>query len=105
MTSTLINKLRLSDGQVVIEIRGEVDVAHAERVRQVLLQASAERPTVLVVDLMFVTFIDSTGIGALAAGYNAARSLGVRFAARRPSPFIETQLRQTGLYDVLTADR
>jgi anti-anti-sigma factor len=91
----------LSDGRVVVEIRGEVDVVHAERVRQVLLQASADRPTVLVVDLLYVTFIDSTGIGALAAGYNAARRLGVR----RPSPFIETQLRQTGLYDVRTADR
>ena len=105
MTTTLINKLRLSDGRVVVEIRGEVDVGHADRVRRVLLQASAERPTVLVVDLLYVTFIDSTGIGALAAGYNAARRLGVRFAVRRPSAFIETQLRQTGLYDVLTTER
>ncbi len=104
MTTTLI-KLRLSDGQVVVEIRGEVDVAHAERLRQVLLQASAERPTVLVVDLLYVTFIDSTGIGALAAGYNDARHLGVRFVVSRPSPFIETQLRQTGLHDLLTPDR
>lgn len=105
MTTTLINKLRLSDGRAVVEIRGEVDVAHADRLRQVLFQSSAERPTVLEVDLLYVTFIDSTGIGALAAGYNAARSLGVRFVVRRPSPFIETQLRQTGLYDVFTADR
>ena len=50
-----------------------------------------------------MTFIDSTGIGALAAGYNAARSCGVPFTIRQPSPFIVTQLRQTGLYDVLTA--
>jgi len=105
VTTTLINKLRLSDGRVVVEIRGEVDVGQADRVRQVLLHASAERPTVLVVDLLYVTFIDSAGIGALAAGYNAARRLGVHFAVRRPSPFIETQLRQTGLYDVFTTER
>jgi anti-anti-sigma factor len=105
VTPTLINTLRPSDGGMVVEIRGEIDVVHAERLRQVLVDASRERPTVLVVDLLYVTFIDSTGIGALAAGYNAARRFGVRFAIRRPSPFIVTQLRQTGLYDVLTTDR
>src|SRR5258706_4395770 len=97
--------MRPSYGGMIVEIRGEVDVVHAERLRQVLLDASRQRPTALVVDLVYVTFIDSTGIGALAAGYNAAHRIGVRFAIRRPSPFIVTQLRQTGLYDVLTADR
>ena len=104
MTTTLINTMRLSDGGMIVEIRGEIDVVHAERLRQVLLDASRQRPTVVVVDLVYVTFIDSTGIGALAAGYNAAHRLGVPFTIRRPSPFIVTQLSQTGLYDVLTAD-
>jgi anti-anti-sigma factor len=104
VTTTLITTLRLSDGGIVVEIRGDIDVVHADRLRQVLVDASRERPTVLVVDLLYVTFIDSTGIGALAAGYNAARRLGVPLAIRRPSPFVVTQLRQTGLYDTLTAN-
>jgi anti-anti-sigma factor len=103
VTTTLITALGLSDGGIVVEIRGEIDVAHADRLRQVLLDASRELPTVLVVDLLYVTFIDSTGIGALAAGYNAARRVGVTLVIRSPSPFIETQLRQTGLYETLTA--
>src|SRR6266508_173395 len=41
---------------------------------------------------------------ALVAGCHAARSLGVRFAIRRASPFIVARLRQSGLYDTLTAD-
>jgi STAS domain len=68
MTATLINTLRGSDGGIAVEVRGEIDVASAERLRQVLTDASRQRPTVLVVDLLYVTFIDSTGIGALAAG-------------------------------------
>ena len=103
--STTISPLRGSDGGIVVEVRGEIDVANADRLRQELTDASCERPTRLTVDLLFVTFIDSTGIGALAAGYNAARRLGVPFTIRQPSPFLETQLRQTGLYDLLTADR
>src|SRR5262245_44131828 len=97
--------MRGSDGGTVVEIRGEIDVANSDRLRQLLVVAGRELPTVLIVDLLYVTFIDSTGIGALAAGYNAARSAGVRFAIPAPSPFIETQLRQTGLYDVLVPDR
>jgi anti-anti-sigma factor len=101
----LINTMRGSDGGMVVEVRGEIDAAHAGRLRQVLLDASRQRPTALVVDLLYLTFIDSTGIGALAAGYNAARSRGVHFAVRQSSPFIVTQLRQTGLYDAFTAER
>jgi len=103
MGTTLINTLRGSDGGIAVEVRGEIDMANAERLRQVLTDTSGQRPTQLVVDLLYVTFIDSTGIGALAAGYNAARSCGVPFTIRQPSPFILTQLRQTGLYDLFTA--
>jgi len=100
----MITTLRPSDGSIVVEIRGEIDVVHADRLRQALLDASQQRPTVVVVDLRYVTFIDSTGIGALAAGYNAARRLGVRLTIRQPTPFIVTQLQQTGLYTTLTAE-
>jgi anti-anti-sigma factor len=103
MGTALINTLRGSDGGIAVEVRGEIDMATAERLRQVLTDTSHQRPTQLVVDLLYVTFIDSTGIGALAAGYNAARGCGVPFTLRQPSPFIVTQLRQTGLYDALTA--
>lgn len=101
MTPTFINILRGSDGGLVVEVRGEIDMANAERLRDLLSRASRERPTAVIVDLLFVTFIDSVGIGALAAGYNAARQYGVPFLLRQASPFIITQLRQTGLYEVL----
>jgi anti-anti-sigma factor len=101
---TLINTLRGSDGTIVVEIRGEVDVASTDRLRLVLRDAARIRPTAVIVDLLYVTFIDSTGIGALAAGYNAARTYGVPFEVRQARPFILTQLRQTGLYEVLVAD-
>lgn len=49
-----------------------------------------------MVDLLYVTFIDSTGLGALVAGYRVARGVGVPFTIRQPSPFLETQLREVG---------
>jgi anti-sigma B factor antagonist len=102
---TLINTMRGSDGAVVVEIRGEIDLASTDRLRRVLRDAARIRPTAVIVDLLYVTFIDSTGIGALAAGYNAARAYGVPFEVRQARPFILTQLRQTGLYEALVDGR
>ena len=102
MGGMLINVMRTAAGEAVLEIRGEIDAANAERLRRALTGASRERPNAVVVDLLYVTFIDSVGIGVLAAGYNAARRLGVPYRVRRASPFISRQLLQTGLYEVLT---
>jgi anti-sigma B factor antagonist len=52
-----------------------------------------------VVDMLHVTFVDSTGIGALAAGQNAARLVGVGFSVSNPTPFVRQQLRMMGLSD------
>jgi anti-anti-sigma factor len=106
MTAALINTSRAADGTFLAEIRGEIDIETAHRLRAVLADA-ADRllPTRVVVDLLYVTFIDSTGIGALAAGRNAAHRRGIPFTVRQPSGFVVAQLRQTGLYEALTADR
>jgi hypothetical protein len=64
------------------------------------------RPIRVVVDLLYLTFTDSTGIGALVAGRNAACAVGVGFTMRHPSSFVAAaQLRQAGLYEALTTDR
>ena len=54
----------------------------------------------IIVDLTFVTFMDSMGIGTLVAGYNAAREIGARFVLRNPSEFVHRQLRVTGLAEM-----
>jgi anti-anti-sigma factor len=103
--SATIHTQRATDGCVVVDIRGEIDVSSTDRLRQILVDtANRLRPTRIVVDLRHVTFIDSTGLSALAAGSNAARALGVGFTVRNPSPFVVTQLRQTGLYDVMMTE-
>jgi anti-sigma B factor antagonist len=53
------------DGAVVLSLGGELDLYNAEEVRGALLEACAEGPTVLVVDLEDVRFIDSTALGVL----------------------------------------
>ncbi|MDI6105537.1 STAS domain-containing protein [Actinoplanes sp. NEAU-A12] len=92
---------RQADGAVVVDVRGTLDATTIDAVRAALLDAlQRDRPGLMTVDLTFVTFMDSMGIGMLVAGYQAARDLGARFVLRNPSEFVLRQLRITGLTDL-----
>jgi anti-sigma B factor antagonist len=101
MGEAVMTTRRQADGAIIVDVRGTLDAATVDAVRTAL-QATLqqERPPVLVVDLTFVTFMDSLGIGALVTGYNAAREVGTRFVLRNPSEFVHRQLRVTGLADM-----
>jgi anti-sigma B factor antagonist len=76
------------DGAVVLKLAGELDLYNAEEVRGALLDACADQPEVLVVDLEEVRFIDSTALGVLIeARSRMADSSGFRLAA----PGLETR--------------
>jgi anti-sigma B factor antagonist len=101
-----IHTSRVNDGAVLLDVRGEIDMAVADRLHDALVDvATRVRPGQIVVDLLHVTFIDSTGLGALARGRNAAYRTGIGFAVRHPSAFVARQMRQTDLYDTLVMDR
>jgi anti-sigma B factor antagonist len=54
-----------NDGAVIVKLGGELDLYNAHVVRDALLEACAEAPDRLVVDLSEVKFIDSTALGVL----------------------------------------
>jgi anti-sigma B factor antagonist len=100
VSGALLNTRRLADGAVIVEVRGELDVSSSADLHTALIDTVTNvRPIRIVVDMMHVTFLDSTGIGALAAGQNAARSVGVSFAVGNPAPFVRRQLQLMGLSD------
>lgn len=92
---------RQADGAIIVDVRGTLDAATVDALSTALLATlQQQRPPVLVVDLTFVTFMDSVGIGALVHGYHAAREVGTRFVLRNPSEFVHRQLRVVGLADM-----
>jgi anti-anti-sigma factor len=101
MGEAVMTTRRQSDGVLVVDVRGTLDAATVDALREALLSTlQAQRPATMIVDLTFVTFMDSMGIGALVTGYNAAREVGTRFVLRNPSEFVHRQLRVTGLADM-----
>ncbi len=101
MGEAVMTTRRQADGAIVVDVRGTLDAATVDALRETLVSTlGSQRPTSMIVDLTFVTFMDSMGIGALVAGYNAAREIGTRFLLRNPSEFVHRQLRVTGLAEM-----
>ncbi|MEV6600921.1 STAS domain-containing protein [Actinoplanes sp. NPDC051346] len=92
---------RQADGAIVVDVRGSLDAATVDALRDALVGTlHGERPALMIVDLTFVTFMDSMGVGALVTGHNTARETGTRFVLRNPSEFVHRQLRVTGLAEL-----
>jgi anti-sigma B factor antagonist len=101
MGEAVMTTRRQADGTIVVDVRGMLDAATVDALRAALITTlHGERPAMMVVDLTFVTFMDSMGVGALVAGHNAARETGTRFVLRNPSEFVHHQLRITGLAEM-----
>lgn len=76
------------DGAVVVQLTGELDLYNAHAVRDELFAVAARGPDRVVVDLSAVTFIDSTGLGAL---IEARTRLTNRSAFLLAAPGFETR--------------
>jgi anti-sigma B factor antagonist len=93
------------DGVTTLVVSGELDVASCGELRECGEQA-AQRNAIsqLRIDLAGVSFIDSTGIGALVAIRNAADSAGVPVVFSQPSAKVLGVLELTRLTDVFTIE-
>jgi anti-sigma B factor antagonist len=84
------------DGQVLLAVAGDLDIASAAEFRDVGLRALGIDPVTLVLDLTEVPFIDSSGIAVLVLLRRKARSRrsDLRLVTHRR---IDSVLRVTGL--------
>lgn len=90
---------RESDGQAVVVLRGEFDVAHAVKV-MAAIKAVTERGREIIVDLAGLEFIDSSGVAALARARKHARQLGGDLLLAAPQQQVIRVLALTRLLDV-----
>lgn len=86
---------------VTVRLRGEVDVQNVDQVRLRLADALQGRPGGIIVDLTALSFIDSTGLGAIIFGFQRARDAGVTFALTRPTPGVRQTLVLSGMLEVI----
>ena len=89
------------DGACVLSVDGEIDLAVVDeliaRMRDCLARTEA-----LEIDFGGVTFIDSSGLGALVLVRNEAADQGKSFALVNVREFARRLLQLSGLHDTLT---
>jgi anti-anti-sigma factor len=86
------------DGVQVVSLYGQLDLANAQRVREVLVTAAG---STLVVDLSGLHFMDSSGIAALLGARNEITGAGREFELRGAQGIVRRVLEVTGLSHLL----
>jgi anti-sigma B factor antagonist len=86
-----------ADGQTLIALVGELDIASAPRFEEGLAEVEADTPGTVVLDLRRVDFIDSTGLRAVIGADERARTAGRRLVVVRGPAAVERVFNVTQL--------
>jgi anti-anti-sigma factor len=87
--------------QITVVVAGELDMAGAPPLRQLLVDALQYTPRRVVIDLAALAFIDSTGLGTLVGAHKRAKSNGAELVLRHPTRSVMKVLEMTGLDRVM----
>jgi len=80
---------RQSEGQVILDVSGDIDLAHSPAMRKVLLGEIKDKRTPRVfLNLNKVRYIDSSGIASLVEGLKASRDQGSKMILYGLSPTV-----------------
>jgi anti-sigma B factor antagonist len=90
-----------AEKNVVVAPVGDLDLATAPALREMLIELVAAGMVRVVVDLADVTFIDSSGLGILVGAAKRLEAANGRLAIRNPRPQAQQVLELTGLDEVL----
>jgi anti-anti-sigma factor len=77
-------RIERSPDRDCVVVHGELDIYTAPSLERAVLEVERARPLLLVIDLMGLSFIDSTGLSVLLAAAERARREGRRLIVVRP---------------------
>ena len=103
MTALHVSRPTHGSSPGVVAVAGDLDVASAAGFVEAVA-AEFQASDSMVLDLAGVTFLDSTGLGALIELRNGAVGRGGRFSVRNPSSAVERVLSLVGMSDYFQAD-
>ena len=89
-------------GAIVLTVTGEIDMDSRSILAEALSKAAAAHPSVVIVDLAAVTFMDSTGLTTLLVARRDLAGQGGRIALVQVQPPLLRVLNMTGADRVIT---
>jgi anti-sigma B factor antagonist len=100
MGESLLLESREAGDWTVVDVKGEVDLYTAPRLKALLTDLTASGRTNIAVDFAGVEFMDSTGLGVLISGLKRCREAGGTLALVSPIEPVRKILTITGLDQV-----
>src|SRR5271169_6224599 len=92
---------RRLDKTTILDISGDIDLAHSTEVRRVvLLEFRENRTPRVILNLVAVNYIDSSGVASLVEGLKAARDVGSRLILFGLSPIAHEVLQLSKLLKI-----
>jgi anti-anti-sigma factor len=85
----------------LVKIRGDLDLQVVDQVTEALTRIESDEPDLLVIDLSKLSFMDSTGMGVVAAAHIRARESGRRFAIVTPPAGVKEAFERTKFSEVV----
>ena len=92
---------RRMDKTAILDISGDIDLAHSSEVRRIILIEFREKRTPRVIlNLLEVSYIDSSGVASLVEGLKASRDVGSRLILFGLSPIAHEVLQLSKLLTI-----
>jgi anti-sigma B factor antagonist len=92
---------RQTDKTTILDISGDIDLAHSSEVRRIVLIEFREKRTPRVIlNLHAVNYIDSSGVASLVEGLKASRDVGSRLILCGLSPIAHEVLQLSKLLTI-----
>lgn len=90
------------DQSAIVTLTGDFDLQVAGPVAEELTRVEAGAPELLVLDLTGLSFMDSSGMGVVAAAHARALDAGRRFVVVRPPFSVRRAFELSNLNQVIT---
>jgi anti-sigma B factor antagonist len=89
------------DKTTILDISGDIDLAHSSEVRRiVLIEFREKRTPKVILNLLQVNYIDSSGVASLVEGLKASRDVGSRLILFGLSPIAHEVLQLSKLLTI-----
>lgn len=102
MASSFRVQVRDENGAPLVAVSGELDLASTPALEQELERVSATAPSLVIIDLRELDFMDSTGLSVLIRAHQQSQQCGYRLGIVNGSRQIRRLLTLTGVADRLT---
>jgi anti-sigma B factor antagonist len=92
---------RRMDKTAILDIDGDIDLAHSSELRRaVLIEFCETRTEKVILNMSGVRYMDSSGVASLVEGLKASRDMGSRFILFGLSPIVQEVLQISRLLKI-----